>query len=122
MSVPRARRASATCSSAISLSAHPDPERFVSEFSGSERTVAGYLLSEVLQRHPPIGLILAADVLDVPVVRQNNVESTAWGAAAMAGLTLGFWSDQGQELLQRISSNYGGTYRFVPPPPKRKKR
>jgi hypothetical protein len=36
--------------------------------------------------------------------------------------TIGFWSDQGQELLQRISSNYGGTYRFVPPPPKRKKR
>jgi glycerol kinase len=32
-----------------------------------------------------------ADVLGVPVVRQNNVESTAWGAAAMAGLTLGVW-------------------------------
>ena len=38
---------------AISLSAHPDPERFVSEFSGSERTVAGYLLTEVLERQPP---------------------------------------------------------------------
>jgi LuxR family maltose regulon positive regulatory protein len=38
---------------AISLSAHPDPERFVSEFSGSERTVAGYLLAEVLERQPP---------------------------------------------------------------------
>ena len=37
----------------ISLSAHPDPERFVSEFSGSERTVAGYLLTEVLERQPP---------------------------------------------------------------------
>ena len=33
---------------AISLAAHPDPERFVAEFSGSERTVAGYLLAEVL--------------------------------------------------------------------------
>ena len=38
---------------AISLAAHPDPECFVSEFSGSERTVAGYLLAEVLERQPP---------------------------------------------------------------------
>jgi LuxR family maltose regulon positive regulatory protein len=38
---------------AISLSANPDPERFVSEFSGSERSVAGYLLTEVLERQPP---------------------------------------------------------------------
>jgi LuxR family maltose regulon positive regulatory protein len=38
---------------AISLAEHPDPDRFVSEFSGSERTVAGYLLAEVLERQPP---------------------------------------------------------------------
>jgi LuxR family transcriptional regulator, maltose regulon positive regulatory protein len=38
---------------AISLAEHPDPERFVREFSGSERTVAGYLLAEVLERQPP---------------------------------------------------------------------
>jgi LuxR family transcriptional regulator, maltose regulon positive regulatory protein len=38
---------------AISLAAHPDPERFVNEFSGSERTVAGYLVAEVLDRQPP---------------------------------------------------------------------
>jgi LuxR family transcriptional regulator, maltose regulon positive regulatory protein len=37
---------------AISLGEHPDPERFVREFSGSERTVAGYLLAEVLERQP----------------------------------------------------------------------
>ena len=37
---------------AISLAGHPDPERFVAEFSGSERTVAGYLLAEVLERQP----------------------------------------------------------------------
>ena len=36
----------------ISLAQHPDPERFVTEFSGSERTVAGYLLAEVLERQP----------------------------------------------------------------------
>jgi LuxR family maltose regulon positive regulatory protein len=37
---------------AISLVHHPDPERFVVEFSGSERTVASYLLAEVLERQP----------------------------------------------------------------------
>ncbi len=36
----------------ISLGQHPNPEQFVREFSGSERTVAGYLLAEVLERQP----------------------------------------------------------------------
>ena len=35
---------------ALSLAGHPDPGRFSAEFSGSERTVAGYLLAEVLER------------------------------------------------------------------------
>ena len=35
---------------ALSLGGHPDPERFAAEFSGSERTVAEYLLAEVLDR------------------------------------------------------------------------
>jgi ATP/maltotriose-dependent transcriptional regulator MalT len=35
---------------ALSLAWHPDPERFAAEFSGSERTVAEYLLAEVLER------------------------------------------------------------------------
>ena len=35
---------------ALSLAGHPDPERFAAEFSGSERTVAEYLLAEVLNR------------------------------------------------------------------------
>jgi LuxR family maltose regulon positive regulatory protein len=38
---------------AIALAGHRDPERFVSEFSGSERTIARYLLAEVLERQPP---------------------------------------------------------------------
>ena len=37
---------------ALSLAGHPDPERFVAEFSGSEYTVADYLLAEVLERQP----------------------------------------------------------------------
>ena len=35
---------------ALALAGHPDPGRFAAEFSGSERTVAEYLLAEVLDR------------------------------------------------------------------------
>jgi LuxR family transcriptional regulator, maltose regulon positive regulatory protein len=35
---------------ALSLAGHPDPERFAAGFSGTERTVAEYLLDEVLDR------------------------------------------------------------------------
>jgi LuxR family transcriptional regulator, maltose regulon positive regulatory protein len=37
---------------ALSLAGHPDPERFVAEFSGSDRTVADYLIAEMLERQP----------------------------------------------------------------------
>ena len=51
---------------ALSLAGHPDPERFAVEFSGSERTVADYLLAEVLDRQPPEvrRLLLRTSVLD----------------------------------------------------------
>jgi LuxR family transcriptional regulator, maltose regulon positive regulatory protein len=35
---------------ALSLAGNPDPERFAAEFGGSERTIAEYLLAEVLER------------------------------------------------------------------------
>ena len=38
---------------ALSLVGHPDPERFVAEFSGSDRTVAEYLIAEMLNRQRP---------------------------------------------------------------------
>jgi LuxR family maltose regulon positive regulatory protein len=37
---------------ALSLAGHPDPERFVREFSGSDRAVAEYLIAEMLDRQP----------------------------------------------------------------------
>jgi LuxR family maltose regulon positive regulatory protein len=51
---------------AISLSGHPDPERFVAEFSGSDRTVAEYLVAEMLERQPDDvrDLLLRTSVLD----------------------------------------------------------
>jgi LuxR family transcriptional regulator, maltose regulon positive regulatory protein len=51
---------------ALSLAGRPDPERFAAEFSGSERTVAEYLLAEVLQRQPGPArrLLLRTSVLE----------------------------------------------------------
>jgi LuxR family maltose regulon positive regulatory protein len=51
---------------ALSLAGHPEPERFVAEFSGSERTVADYLLAEVLQRQPEVvrRLLLRTSILE----------------------------------------------------------
>jgi len=37
---------------ALSMAGHPDPERFVADFSGTNRTVAEYLLAEMLDRQP----------------------------------------------------------------------
>jgi LuxR family transcriptional regulator, maltose regulon positive regulatory protein len=51
---------------ALSLAGHPDPERFVAEFSGSSRTVADYLIAELLERQPADvqQLLLRTSVLD----------------------------------------------------------
>jgi LuxR family maltose regulon positive regulatory protein len=51
---------------ALSLVGHPDPERFVAEFSGSDRMVAEYLLAEMLDRQPPDvqDLLLRTSLLD----------------------------------------------------------
>jgi len=51
---------------AISLAGHPDPERFVAEFSGSDRTVAEYLIAEMLVRQPGDvqDLLLRTSLLD----------------------------------------------------------
>jgi LuxR family maltose regulon positive regulatory protein len=51
---------------AISLVSSPDPERFVAEFSGSSRTVAEYLLAEMLECQPAEvqRLLLRTSLLD----------------------------------------------------------
>ena len=51
---------------AISLAGHPDPERFVAEFSGSDRTVSEYLIAEMLERQPDDvqDLLLRTSLLD----------------------------------------------------------
>ena len=51
---------------AISLASKTDPERFVAEFSGSSRTVAEYLLAEMLECQPAAvqHLLLRTSILD----------------------------------------------------------
>ena len=51
---------------AISLAGHADPERFVAEFSGSNRTVAEYLIAEMLECQPAEvqQLLLCTSLLD----------------------------------------------------------
>jgi LuxR family transcriptional regulator, maltose regulon positive regulatory protein len=78
---------------AISLAGHPEPERFVHDFSGSERSVAGYLMAEVLERQPAEvrELLLRTSVLD---------RVTGRLADAMTG-----HSDSGRILLDLEEAN-----------------
>ncbi len=50
-----------------------------------------------------------ADLLGVPVVRPEVLETTALGAAYLAGLAVGFWEDSGQ-----IRANWRIARRFEP--------
>jgi LuxR family maltose regulon positive regulatory protein len=51
---------------ALSLAVDPDPETFVAHFSGSNRTVADYLLAEMLERQPSHvqRMLLRTSILD----------------------------------------------------------
>jgi glycerol kinase len=52
---------------------------------------------------------MQADVLNVPVVRPQVAETTALGAAYLAGLAVGFWADQGD-----IARQWQEARRFTP--------
>lgn len=62
---------------------------------------------------------LLADLLDVPVVRPEVVETTALGAAYAAGLAVGHW-----ESLDDIAPNWTSDKRWEPslPVPERDRR
>jgi LuxR family transcriptional regulator, maltose regulon positive regulatory protein len=74
---------------ALSLAGHPDPGRFAAEFCGTERTVAEYLLAEVLDRQPePVRLLL----LRTSILEQVNGE--------LADLLTG--DEGGERMLQDL--------------------
>jgi len=76
---------------ALSLAGHPDPGRLAAEFSGTERTVAEYLLAEVLERQdePVRRLLLRTSILE----RVNG---------ELAGLLTG--DDGGERVLQDLQA------------------
>src|SRR5215472_7384002 len=76
---------------ALSLAGHPDPQRFAEEFAGTERTVAEYLLAEVLDRQPaPVRRLL----LRTSVLERVNGE--------LAGLLTG--GSGGEAVLQDLEA------------------
>src|SRR5215472_17210732 len=76
---------------ALSLAGHPDPGRLAAEFSGTERTVAEYLLAEVLDRQPgPVRLLL----LRTSIMERVNGE--------LAGLLTG--DSGGERVLQDLEA------------------
>jgi LuxR family maltose regulon positive regulatory protein len=50
----------------ISLGGHADPERFVAEFSGTDRAIGEYLMAEMLERQPAEvqGMLLRTSLVD----------------------------------------------------------
>jgi glycerol kinase len=50
-----------------------------------------------------------ADIIGVPVVRPKTSETTAWGAACLAGLAVGLWKDK-----KELSSVWHAEQRFEP--------
>ena len=50
----------------ISLTGHADPERFVAEFSGTDRAIGEYLMAEMLERQPREvqGMLMRTSVVD----------------------------------------------------------
>ena len=76
---------------ALSLAGHADPERFEAEFSGTERTVAEYLLAEVLDRQSEQVRRL---LLRTSIVERVNGE--------LAGLLTG--DSGGERMLQDLEA------------------
>jgi LuxR family transcriptional regulator, maltose regulon positive regulatory protein len=76
---------------ALSLAGHPDPGRLAAEFSGTERTVAEYLLAEVLDQQPePVRRLL----LRTSILERVNGE--------LAGLLTG--DEGGERVLQDLEA------------------
>ena len=88
---------------ALALVGHPDPEQFVAEFSGSDRTVAEYLIAEMVERQPPDvqDLLLRTSLLD----RVNGALGRP--ADRPAGLGTDPAGPRGRERVRRIRSTPG---------------
>ena len=50
-----------------------------------------------------VAMQFQSDILQIPVQRPQMVETTAWGAAGLAGLAVGFWQDQDELAACRLT-------------------
>ncbi|MBU2452409.1 MAG: glycerol kinase, partial [Proteobacteria bacterium] len=62
----------------------------------------GMVLNEVLMQ-------FQSDILDVPIIRPNVIETTALGAAYAAGLATGFWNS-----TEELKNNWSESKRWEP--------
>lgn len=75
---------------AIAYQAKDIIDTMLSEVNG---TIDGLLVDGGVTKNAFL-MQFQADILNVPVIRPANVEATALGAAYLAGLTSGFWTDK----------------------------
>jgi LuxR family transcriptional regulator, maltose regulon positive regulatory protein len=86
---------------ALSLDGHPDPGRFVAEFAGDDRAVAGYLVEEVLARQEP--------AVQAFLLRTCVADRLCGGLAdALTG------RDDGDRLLARLERDHAFTVGLGP--------
>jgi len=78
----------------------PLPFPFSSQVEGPLRELR---VDGGVSRSAPL-LQFQADLLGVPVVRPPSVETTALGAASLAGLAVGFWNDR-EDLVRSRSDD-----------------
>jgi LuxR family maltose regulon positive regulatory protein len=93
---------------ALSLQGQPDPHRFVAEFAGDDRTVADYLVGEVLDRQPEE---LRSFLLQTCIVEELNGDL----ADALTGGHDGEWTLARLERANAFVAALGprrGTYRY----------
>ena len=77
----------------------------IADLNDAMRGDTGTMISELrvdggAARSEPL-LQFQADILGVPVVRPSNIETTALGAAYLAGLAVGFWDSPASIASQR---------------------
>jgi LuxR family maltose regulon positive regulatory protein len=95
---------------ALSLAGHPEPGRLAEQFSGTERTVAEYLLAEVLDRQPEQvrRLLLRTSILDTVNGELADLLTGASGSERVL---------QDLEARQRVRRGGGRGPVLVPLPP-----
>ena len=76
----------------------------LAEFESAARSLAG-----VISHTPALPSRALSDVAGVPVVRPKVTETTALGAAYLAGLAVGFWKSPSE-----IASQWQADARFKP--------